>query len=249
MGRGRRVNARGRAVVTLRAPTRTAGYPNQRAHPCAHQEHARTLTHSTDRNDAPGLAYLARTGLFKPVHMKSLSAHALGSLIIARKKTGGPASDLGESDPRSGGCVREHHPSIPVARCAQRAAIPRRHGERLKLIRSGSPELSAEVPNWQPFNSTRSIAGRQCERSGDLVRRGGMDCDQLASLSRKAGGTSRSPEEAVFRDALSRAVDRGRVPGVMIPAWGSDLPMRRQLKNRARFYSRAHHVVDQFHLS
>ena len=77
--------------------TRTAGYPNQRAHPCAHQEHARTLTHSTDRNDAPGLAYLARTGLFKPVHMKSLSAHALRSLIIARKKTGGPASDLGES--------------------------------------------------------------------------------------------------------------------------------------------------------
>ena len=77
--------------------TRTAGYPNQRAHPCAHQEHARTLTHSTDRNDAPGLAYLARTGFFKPVHMKSLSAHALRSLIIARKKTGGPASDLGES--------------------------------------------------------------------------------------------------------------------------------------------------------
>jgi hypothetical protein len=77
--------------------TRTAGYPNQRAHPCAHQEHARTLTHSTDRNDAPGLAYLARTGFFKPVHMKSLSAHDLRSLIIARKKTGGPASDLGES--------------------------------------------------------------------------------------------------------------------------------------------------------
>ena len=60
-----------------RSPPRTAGYPNQRAHPCAHQEHARTLTHSTDRNDAPGLAYLARTGFFKPVHMKSLSAHAL----------------------------------------------------------------------------------------------------------------------------------------------------------------------------
>jgi hypothetical protein len=107
--------------------TRTAGYPNQRAHPCAHQEHARTLTHSTDRNDAPGLAYLARTGFFKPVHMKSLSAHALRSLIIARKKTGGPASDLGESDPRFGGRVREHNPSIPVARSAQRAVI---HGPR-----------------------------------------------------------------------------------------------------------------------
>jgi hypothetical protein len=54
--------------------TRTAGYTNQRAHPWAHQEHARTLTHSTDRNDAPGLAYLAWIGFFKPVHMKWLSA-------------------------------------------------------------------------------------------------------------------------------------------------------------------------------
>jgi len=56
--------------------------------------------------------------------MKSLSAHALRSLIIARKKTGGPASDLGESDPRFGGRVREHNPSIPVARYAQTAVIP-----------------------------------------------------------------------------------------------------------------------------
>jgi hypothetical protein len=66
-----------------RSPSRTAGYPNQRAHPCAPQEHARTLTHSTNRNDAPALTYLARTGFFKPMHIKSLSAHALRSLIIA----------------------------------------------------------------------------------------------------------------------------------------------------------------------
>src|SRR6266478_7911021 len=43
-------------------------------------------THKTDRNDARGLAHLARTGFFKPVHVKSLSAHAIRSLIIARKK-------------------------------------------------------------------------------------------------------------------------------------------------------------------
>jgi hypothetical protein len=29
-------------------------------------------THKTDRNDARGLAHLARTGFFKPVHVKSL---------------------------------------------------------------------------------------------------------------------------------------------------------------------------------
>ena len=33
--------------------------------------------HKTDRNDARGLAHLARTGFFKPVHVKSLSAHAI----------------------------------------------------------------------------------------------------------------------------------------------------------------------------
>jgi len=43
-------------------------------------------THKTDRNDARGLAHLSRTGFFKPVHVKSLSAHAVRSLIIARKK-------------------------------------------------------------------------------------------------------------------------------------------------------------------
>src|ERR1700722_14237638 len=72
-----------------------------------------------------------RTGFFKPVHMKSLSAHALRSLIIARKKTGGPASDLGKSDPRFGGCVKEHNPSIPVARCAQIPVIVRPRTERV----------------------------------------------------------------------------------------------------------------------
>jgi transposase len=43
-------------------------------------------THKTDRNDARGLAHLCRTGFFKPVHVKSLSAHAIRALIIARKK-------------------------------------------------------------------------------------------------------------------------------------------------------------------
>lgn len=43
-------------------------------------------THKTDRNNARGLAHLARTGFFKCVHVKSFSAHAVRSLIIARKK-------------------------------------------------------------------------------------------------------------------------------------------------------------------
>jgi transposase len=43
-------------------------------------------THKTDRNDARGLAHLARTGFFKPVRVKSLPAHVIRSLIIARKK-------------------------------------------------------------------------------------------------------------------------------------------------------------------
>ena len=53
----------------------------------AYQASLKSLaTHKTDRNDARGLAHLARTGFFKPVHVKSLRAHALRSLISARKK-------------------------------------------------------------------------------------------------------------------------------------------------------------------
>src|SRR5262244_331536 len=52
----------------------------------AYQALKSLATHKTDRNDARGLAHLARTGFFKPVYVKSLPAHALRSLIIARKK-------------------------------------------------------------------------------------------------------------------------------------------------------------------
>src|SRR5882762_827427 len=52
----------------------------------AYQALKSLATHKTDRNDARGLAHLARTGFFKPVHVKSLPAHALRALIIARKK-------------------------------------------------------------------------------------------------------------------------------------------------------------------
>ena len=52
----------------------------------AYQALKSLATHKTDRNDARGLAHLARTGFFKPVHVKSLPAHAGRALIIARKK-------------------------------------------------------------------------------------------------------------------------------------------------------------------
>jgi transposase len=43
----------------------------------AYQALKSLATHKTDRNDARGLAHLARTGFFKPVRVKSLSAHAV----------------------------------------------------------------------------------------------------------------------------------------------------------------------------
>ena len=52
----------------------------------AYQALKTLATHKTDRNDARGLAQLARTGFFKPVHVKSLPTHAVRALIMARKK-------------------------------------------------------------------------------------------------------------------------------------------------------------------
>jgi transposase len=59
----------------------------------AYQALKSLATNKTDRNDARGLAHLARTGFFTPVHVKSLPAHALRSLIIARKKLVGQRDD------------------------------------------------------------------------------------------------------------------------------------------------------------
>src|SRR5499433_1654669 len=55
----------------------------------AYQALKSLATHKTDRNDARGLAHLARTGFFKPVYVKSLSAHAVRALIIARCPSSG----------------------------------------------------------------------------------------------------------------------------------------------------------------
>jgi transposase len=60
----------------------------------AYQALKSLATHKTDRNDARGLAQLARTGFFKPVHVKSLPAHAVRALIIARKQLVGQRGTL-----------------------------------------------------------------------------------------------------------------------------------------------------------
>src|SRR3984957_11608791 len=52
----------------------------------AYQALKSLATHKTDRNDARGLAHLARTGFFKPVHVKSLPSQAVRALLVARKK-------------------------------------------------------------------------------------------------------------------------------------------------------------------
>lgn len=52
----------------------------------AYQTLKTLATHKTDRNDARGLAQLARTGFYKAVHVNSLPTHAVRALIVARKK-------------------------------------------------------------------------------------------------------------------------------------------------------------------
>ena len=77
----------GRMATTLYHGLEELGLPVvciERRH--AHQALKSLATHKTDRNDARGLAHLARTGFYKPTHVKSLPAHAVRALIIARKK-------------------------------------------------------------------------------------------------------------------------------------------------------------------
>ena len=79
----------------------------------AYQALKSLATHKTDRNDARGLAHLARTGFFKPVHVKSLSAHARPLADHRAQEAGWPAGDLGKPDSWSRGRVRD--PTAPRA--------------------------------------------------------------------------------------------------------------------------------------
>ncbi len=89
----------------------------RRLHRQAHHALKSLATHKTGRNDARSLVHLARTDFFKSVHVKSLPAHALRSLIIAHKKlvAGRPARHSGEPDPRPCRGVRS-----ATAACANR---------------------------------------------------------------------------------------------------------------------------------
>jgi len=76
-------------------------------------------THKTDRNDARGLAHLARTG-FLQAGACEVAAGPRGPLAHHRaQEAGGPASNLGKSDPRFGGRVR----SLRAAFAAQRGRL------------------------------------------------------------------------------------------------------------------------------
>jgi transposase len=71
----------------------------------AYQALRSLAAHKTDRNDARGLAHLARTGFFKPVHVKSpFTCHPRSP--HRAQEAGRPARHARKSDTRTGGSVR-----------------------------------------------------------------------------------------------------------------------------------------------
>ena len=76
------VDRDGKVVYEAKAATSPAAIAAELAKAPA----AQRIVFETGRTDARGLAHLARTGFYKPVHVKSLPAHAVRALIIARKK-------------------------------------------------------------------------------------------------------------------------------------------------------------------
>lgn len=77
--------------------------------------------HKTDRNDARGLAHLARTGFYKPMHVKSLSAHAIRALIVAQE-IGRTARDHRQSNSRAG-CSVWCATATRALACVQRCRV------------------------------------------------------------------------------------------------------------------------------
>ncbi len=65
---------------------------------CIETRHAnavmKTMLNKTDRNDARGIAQMMRTGWFREVHVKSVGAQTLRTLLLGRKALLGKALDM-----------------------------------------------------------------------------------------------------------------------------------------------------------
>ena len=94
----------------------------------AYQALRSLAAHKTDRNDARGLAHLARTGFFKPVHMKSLPSHAAHSSSHARSWSASASpSKIRSADWRwrsASGCRAGSVPALPKRRWLPVAGFP-----------------------------------------------------------------------------------------------------------------------------
>ena len=86
-------------------------------------------------------------------------------------------------------------------------------------------------------------ASERSEPSSDACARCRHDCPAPRSARSPSGASG----EAWLARRAQDSVDRWWAR-IMIRRWGSDLPMRRQLKNRARPFSGAHNVVFQHHI-
>ncbi len=191
----------------------------------AYQALKSLATHKTDRNDARGLAHLARTGFFKPVHVKSLSAHAVRTLIIALKKLVGQRVTLENQYPRFGGRVRD--PAASRSHC--------------RLHRSGSQSQRGGRRSLRRHARTDCCAHRGDERScGDRRRHQAHD-DGVGSLPKARGDSGPWPTDCprlcrCNRRSLAHPpiTRRRRLSGPRsktTPVWGSGL-CRRHLKMR-----------------
>jgi transposase len=121
-------------------------------------------THKTDRNDARGLAQLARSGFFKPVHVKSLPAHAVRALILARKKLVGQRVTL-ENQIRGLAVVFG-----------------------VRLPRGLSPAFAEQV-----IDGSKGVAGLTCAMAGLLAARNAV-LDAITAIDRDMKRLARASE-------------------------------------------------------
>ena len=156
----------------------------------AYQALKSLATHKTDRNDARGLAHLARTGFFKPVHVKSLSAHALRSLINAREKLVGQRVTL-ENQIRGLAVVFGIRLPRALTRAFVNQASESKQGDRWPLCRHERPDCGA---NRRGDGGRRDRRGHEADGESlaglppadDHPRRGPVDRARLCGCDRRS---------------------------------------------------------------
>lgn len=143
---------------------------------CIETRHAQhflsTRPNKTDKNDARGIADMMRLGHFKPVHVKSLAALHMKTLIVARKQM---LSAILKLEGTIRGLLRVHGVKVgEVHRC--------RFRERIEELLKAAPQLALAIEPLLDASDLMRQRYRKFDNHLGRIARGDKTCLRLMTV-------------------------------------------------------------------